>query len=273
MARASMAPERSLAASARSATASAVSAAARAIEIHHVPRSLELECEVEPERASKLHRPGQERKSRPVVEAVARTPAGSGEPRRGPFGQAGIGLSELALVAGRLLEVVADDLVALDEGVAVLVEPVGEAGMQIGADRLGKRVVGGVADQQVAEAVAVVAGNQSTVGTHELAPDECGEPGRDLRLLGSERLHAAAVEDLAFDGAALEHPALGLVELVEPRREQSLQRRRYVDVSVLGRHREHLRDEQRVAARGAGDPLAQLMRDRVADQRVRLLGG
>ena len=168
---------------------------------------------------------------------------------------------------------VADDLVALDERVAVLVQPVGEAGMQVGADRLWERVVGGVADQQVAKAIAVVTGDLSAVGTHELAPHERCEPGRDLRLLGSERLDAAAVEDLALDGAALEHPALGLVELVEPRREQSLQRRRHVDVSILGRHREHLRDEQRVAACGAGDPLAQLVRHRVADQRVRLLGG
>ena len=182
-------------------------------------------------------------------------------------------MSELGRVAGGLLEVVADDLVALDERVAVLVEPVGEAGVQVGADRLGERVVGSVADQQVAEAVAVVAGELGAVGTDELAPHECCEPGRDLRLLGSERLHAAAVEDLALDGAALEHPALGLVELVEPSRQQSLQRRRHVDVRILGRHREHLRDEERVAARGAGDPLAQLIRDRVADQRVRLLGG
>ena len=155
----------------------------------------------------------------PAVQAVARTSAGSGEPERSPFREAAIGLSELGRVAGRLLEVVADDLVALDERVAVLVEPVGKAGMQVGADRLGKRVVGSVADQQVAEAIAVVAGELGAVGTDELAAHERGEPGRDLRLLRGERLHAAAVEDLAFDGAALEHPALGLVELVEPSRQ------------------------------------------------------
>ena len=113
----------------------------------------------------------------------------------------------------------------------MLVEPIGEAGMQVGADRLRERVVGGVSNQQVAEAIAVLAGDLSAVGTHELAPDECGEPGRDLRLFGSERLDAAAVEDLALDGAALEHPALGLVELVEPRRQQRLQRRRHIDIS------------------------------------------
>ncbi len=150
----------------------------------------------------------------------------------------------------------------------MLVEPVGEAGVQVGADRLGEGVVGGVADQQMAEAIAVVAGDLSAVGTDELTPHECREPGRDLRLFGSERLHAAAVEDLALDGSALEHPALGRVELVEPRSEQRSQRRRHVDLSVLGHHREHLRDEQRVAAGSVCDPLAQLVRDCVPDQRV-----
>src|SRR5207342_493954 len=105
--------------------------------------------------------------------------------------------------------VVADDLVALDERAAVLVEPTGEAGMQVGADRLRERVVGGVSNEQVAEAIAVLAGDLSAVGTHELAPDECRQPGRDLRLFGNERLDAAPVKEFALDGAALEHPALG----------------------------------------------------------------
>ena len=125
---------------------------------------------------------------------------------------------------------VADDLVAFDERLAVVVEPVGEAGVQVGAERLGERVVGGVADQQVAEAVAVVAGDLRTVGTDELPADESGEPGRHLRLLGGERLHRAAVEDLALDGAPLEHRAFGLVELVEAGRQQRLQRRRDLDL-------------------------------------------
>ena len=153
----------------------------------------------------------------------------------------------------------------------MLVEPVGEARVQVGADRLGERVVRCVADQQVAKAVAVVARDLGRFGADELAPHERREPGRDLRLLGSERLHAAAVEDLPLDGAALEHPALGLVKLVEPSCEQSLQRRRHIDGSVFGRHREHLGDEERVAARGVRDPLAQVARDDIADQRIRLL--
>ena len=59
---------------------------------------------------------------------------------------------ELGAVAIRLLEVVADDLVQLDEVGAVLLEPVGEPLVQVGADGLRQRLVRGVADQQVAEA-------------------------------------------------------------------------------------------------------------------------
>ena len=66
---------------------------------------------------------------------------------------AGVGSSELGEVAGRLFEVVAEELVQLDEIMTVSREPVGEALMQVGADSLGKGVVGGVADQLMPEAV------------------------------------------------------------------------------------------------------------------------
>ena len=49
---------------------------------------------------------------------------------------------------------------------------------------------------------------------------------------GVERLHGAAVEDLALDRPALQHPPLGRVELVEARRQQRLQRRRHLDLAV-----------------------------------------
>ena len=80
------------------------------------------------------------------------------------------------------------------------------------------------------------------------------------------------MEDLALDRAALEHPPLGRVELVEAGREQRLQGRRHLDlVARLIGHRQHLADEQRVAAGRAGDPLAQLLRHSRADQARRVL--
>ena len=81
------------------------------------------------------------------------------------------------------------------------------------------------------------------------------------------------MEDLALDGAPFEHPAFGVVELVEAHREQRPERWRHLDLSVFGRHREHLRDEQRVAARRVRDPRAQLRRDVVADHVVGLFRG
>jgi hypothetical protein len=97
-------------------------------------------------RAHELGRPDEERERRPGIETIVRPPAGGREPGGGSVRQSGFGPAELCLVAGGLLEVIADDLVALDERLAVLIEPVGEAGVQVGTDRLGERVVGGVSD-------------------------------------------------------------------------------------------------------------------------------
>src|SRR5262245_53933862 len=108
------------------------------IDIDHVPHHLELERKVEVERALELDRARQKRKRTSVIQPVACTPASGGKTRRRPLREGGFGLTELGRIADGLLEVVADDLVALDESVSVLVEPVGESSMQIGADCLGE---------------------------------------------------------------------------------------------------------------------------------------
>ena len=171
-----------------------------------------------------------------------------------------VGQPELGAVAAGLLEVVAEDLVQLDELGPVLLQPGGEALVEVGAGRLGQRLVGGVADQQVAEAEAVLARELRPVRPDQLLADERGQARGDLGLLGRECLHGAAVEDLALDRAALEHAPLARLELVEPGREQRLQRRRDDDLALrLSGHRDHLLDEERVAARGASDPRAQVV--------------
>ncbi len=63
----------------------------------------------------------------------------------------------------------------------------------------GQRVVGGVADQKVAEAEGVVAGELRPVGPDELLAHERHQLRRHVVLVGRERLDAAAVEDLALD--------------------------------------------------------------------------
>ena len=202
-----------------------------------------------------------------------RAVAGGGQapPRRG--GQlVVVGHPELGAVAAGLLEVVAEDLVQLDELGPVLLQPGCEALVEVGAGRLRQRVVGGVADQQVAEAEAVLAGELRPVRPDQLLADERGQARRHLGLVGCERLDGAAVEDLALDRAALEHAPLGRLELIEARREQRLQRGRDDHLAVrLAGHRQHLLDEERVAARGASDPLAQLAGDPLRDQLVDVL--
>ncbi len=91
--------------------------------------------------------------------------------------------------------------------------------MQLRADRLGQRVVGRVANQHVAKAECVVAGEHGLVRAHELLPHERGQPRHDGGVVRSERLDGAPVEHATFDRAALEYGTLPRLELIEPRRE------------------------------------------------------
>ena len=81
------------------------------------------------------------------------------------------------------------------------------------------------------------------------------------------------MEDLALDCSSFEHLPLVLVQLVEPCRQERPERRGHVDVVVCRHHRQHLGDEERVPARRVRDPLPEVTRDLVADQRLDLLGG
>ena len=167
---------------------------------------------------------------------------------------------------------VAEDLVQLDQLLSALLQPAGEALVQLRPGRLRERVVGGVTDQQVAEAEAVLACELRLVWPDQFPADERGQTRRHLSLLRCERLHGAAVEDLTLDRATLEHPPLGRVELVQACREQQAQARGHLDPrSRLSGHRQHLGDEERVAARRHGDPRAQLLRHGRSDQAGRVL--
>ena len=224
---------------------------------------LELEGEVDLGRGHERGRALEQAHGGAVVLAPGRALAARSEtlPCRG--GEHGIvGQPELGAVREGLLEVVAEELVELDELGPVLLQPGGEALVEIRAGRLRERLVRRVADQQVAEAEAVLARDLRSVRPDQLLAHERGEARGDLRLVGRECLDGAAVEDLALDRAALEHASLGRLELVESGGEQRLQRRRDDDLALgLVGHRDHLLDEERVAARGASDPLAQVARE------------
>ena len=184
------------------------------------------------------------------------------------------GLTQLPPIADGLLEVVAEELVQLDEGGAVLLEPARITRVQVRARGFRQRVVGGVPDQEVAETEAVLARDLGLVGRDQLLACERGQARRHRRLLHRERLDGAAVEDFAFDRSAFQNGSLRALELVEPGREQCLERRRndYLAVLLAG-HGQHLANEERVPTCSPRDPLAQGAADPLRDQLLDVVRG
>ena len=165
-----------------------------------------------------------------------------------------VGAVELRPVAVRALEVVADDLVLFDE-VRMLVEPVGECFVELGSRLLGKRVVGGVADQQMAKAECLLVRVRRLVRANHLLADEGEEMAGHIVALGGrgQLADGAAMEDLPLDCSAADHVALAGPEPVEARLQKRLDRRWHRDlavVAVLAQGSEHFLDEERVSVCG-----------------------
>ena len=243
-------------------------------EIRCQKDQVDLEMDVEPVRPCQLKAAFQQTGCGREVGPQPRTLRGDRQVVAGGQRELLVGPAELVEVAARLLEVVAEDLVQLDQALAVLLEPGGEAPVEVGAGRLGEGVVGGVADQQVAEAEGVLAREQRPVRADQPLAHERSQAGRHLGLLRTERLHGASVEDLSLDRAPLEHASLCRFELVEAGGEQRPQGGRDDHLAVcLAGHRQHLLDEERVTARRASDPLAQRPGDTLGDQLLNLVLG
>ena len=153
---------------------------------------------------------------------------------------------ELRPVVRRLLEVVAHDLVLLDE-LSAGFEPVREALVELGADGFREALVRRVTDEEVAEAKCVVARDQRLVGSDELLADKPYQLAGHVHNLrsGCQGRHGAAVENLTFHRASLDHCSLPLVQRVEPGLEQGLNRRRHLDGPArFAGERGHLLEEQ-----------------------------
>jgi hypothetical protein len=90
-------------------------------------RQVELEVDIEPEGVRQLERAAEESGSGRPVSPPERSPTGGGEALARTLGELRSRLSELLPVVSRLLEVVAEDLVQLDQVPAPLFEPTGEA--------------------------------------------------------------------------------------------------------------------------------------------------
>ena len=89
-------------------------------------REVDLEQDIEPQRSSQLERALEQHARGAPVLPPERAAAARGQPLRGALGKPIRRLTELAPVAHGLLEVVADDLVQLDE-LLVRAEPLREA--------------------------------------------------------------------------------------------------------------------------------------------------
>ena len=102
------------------------------------------------------HGPLEKAQTCPCVVPIDCAAAGGEQPGGRGRGKSGIRRPKLGSVGRRLLEVVAEDLVELDQFRGTLLDPGCEPRVEVGARRLRESIVGGVANQQVAEAKGVV---------------------------------------------------------------------------------------------------------------------
>src|SRR5581483_10463334 len=129
---------------------------------------VEFECDVQPRRPHELKRSLEESDGGPIVATPERPATGGCKPVACALREGCIGFSELELVARRLLQVVAEQLVPISQLFPALPEPVSEALVELRARRFRERPVGGVAHQQMAEAKGVLAGELGAVGADQL---------------------------------------------------------------------------------------------------------
>jgi hypothetical protein len=180
--------------------------------------------------------------------------------QRAPLGDGS--RADLGVAAVGLLEVVADELAMGAAGAGL--EPAGVGLVQLGARGLGQEPVGDVADEDVGEAVAGLAGQLLARGPDQLTALERGEGGVEPRPLGRRQQlgDGRMVEVAALDGGAVDHRPLGRGQRVDARGQQRLDRGRRPGAARrrLGAHRDHLLEEQRVALGGGQQALALLDR-------------
>ena len=148
-------------------------------------------------------------------------------------------------------------------------EPADEALVEVGARPLRDPGVGGVPDQGVPEAEAVLAGDARDGRLDELAADEAEQRRPEGLVPAVEGGHGAGPELLADDGRPLEHLPLAGIEAVEPSGEERLDRRRQRDelgrgARLLGEHRDELLRVERIPLRHLGHAAAEFRREHAA---------
>ena len=161
--------------------------------------------------------------------------------------------TDLGLVAIRLLQVVADDLLDLRQPVAnLLFEPARVAFVELRPQPLDERAVGGIAYEGMAEAKGCLVHEASLCGERgELLLLERPQPlGRDSDVRVEQRRNRAAVERLAFHRTTFQGFPLRRRQAIEACRQQCAQARRNgCRVTRLPQQRRGFVHEQRIAAR------------------------
>ncbi len=220
----------------------------RSVQIAHLKPGI---CHVEHEFSSlaivvdERRRPAQQVGSGVLVIPSKRAHTGRVKSLTGAHAQRGgqlIVQAKLQPIAVRLLQVVRDDFLVLEQAIpGDPFQPVGEAGVEIGALLLGERRVRRVPHQEVSEAEGLVAGRCRSIWPDELLADQ-GHQARP-KLLAPLRWrklgHRGALEDLADHRGPPDQVALERFQVVEPGRHQ---RRN------AGRHRDGIKCVRRSPA-------------------------
>ena len=144
-----------------------------------------------------------------------------------------------------------------------LLQPLGEAGVMLGAVGLGETRVGDLADEHVLEAVGGLAGDRGArLVEHELSAQQVLERRVERVELGREAHQRALPERPADHGRPLQQRLRLRVEPVDARGDQRLQRvgdPADPGGAVLGQHPHRLLEEEGVAL-GLGEQQAPVVR-------------
>ena len=189
--------------------------------------------------------PAQQRRGRGHVVSLEGGAPGAGEVAGGSFSKlvdADPALSRLSPGMNGLVEVVARRQVDV---AATLDRTTGEPLVELGASPLGQASIRDVTDQAVPERPPLTCGIVGLAGPDELTPDEGQQGGRRIRLDELRDLHRG--EGGAADSSRLGNCAVLVVQPIEPRREERLDRIGHCAGVALERRREQLLDEERVA--------------------------
>ena len=241
--------------------------------------------------------PPEQGAGRSEIAAVEGSPARDGEPGRRPLARplgALVAQGELRPKMRCLFEVVADDLVELAFTTACRgLVPRGVSDVEVGACLLRDPRICRVADQQVSEREAILAGEQRLARTDQVASHERRQTLGEHQAIAfrRERCHRPAVEPLVLDGRVLEHGQLVRREPLEARLDQRGHGRRHrercqiaacdpaVPVRderrVFDEHRDEVLHEQRDPLGDRRDPVGDLLRDtgeQLFDETLGLVG-